>query len=486
MTPSRFVWLATAAFAAGFSALAVLRHRAFGSGRFDLGNMTQAVWSTANGDVLSVTDVHGEQISRLGSHFDPILVLLAPLWSLWPSPELLLVVQAVAVAAGAIPVFWLARAHLDSERAAAALAVAYLLFPPVQWLTVSDFHPVSLACPLLLFAWWFLDQRRLLPFALFAAAALATKEHVGLTVAAMGVWYAIRYREPRTGSVIAIVAGSVALVAALVIVPHFAPAGVSAFESRYDSPTLDGRDLRYLAALLLPLGLLPLAAPLALLPALPELGLNLLSSTITQTSVKTHYAATAIPALLAATVYGVARVGERTGYVVARGSPLRRHRARAGRPRRHRRGAARVSGPARARRRPRRCPRERDQRARRPSLGAPADLQLPGAPGGRMGGRRHATAHLPRQPPAASGRALRSRHSGATRTGGSSSQRTACSSSGAASAESPAEAGRRRSTARSAARGGRPRQRRAAPPRSRTTESARAWSRAAGSRQARA
>ena len=317
MTPSRFVWLATAAFAAGFSALAVLRHRAFGSGRFDLGNMTQAVWSTANGDVLSVTDVDGEQISRLGSHFDPILVLLAPLWSLWPSPELLLVVQAVVVAAGALPVFWLARVHLDSERVAAALALAYLLFPPVQWLTVSDFHPVSFACALLLFAWWFLDQRRLLPFALFAAAALATKEHVGLTVAAMGVWYAIRYREPRTGAAIAVVAGSVALVAALAVVPHFAPSGVSAFESRYDSPSLDGRDVRYLAALLLPLGLLPLAAPLALLPALPELGLNVLSSTITQTSVKTHYAATAIPALLAAAVYGVARVGERAGYVVA-------------------------------------------------------------------------------------------------------------------------------------------------------------------------
>ena len=317
MTPSRFVWLAMSAFAALFGALAVMRHRAFGSGRFDLGNMTQAVWSTANGDLLSVTDVHGEQISRLGSHFDPVLALLAPLWWLWPSPELLLVVQAGAVAAGALPVFWLARAHLDSERTAAALALAYLLYPPVQWLTASDFHPVSLATPLLLFAWWFLDERRLLPFALCAAAALATKEHVGLTVAAMGVWYALRYREPRTGAVIALAAGSAALLATLVVVPHFAPAGVSAFESRYDAPSLDGRDLSYLAALFLPLGLLPLAAPLALLPALPELGLNLLSSTITQTSVKTHYAATAIPALLAATVYGVARIGERAGYVAA-------------------------------------------------------------------------------------------------------------------------------------------------------------------------
>jgi len=316
MTPSRFVWLAMSVFTVGFGALAVLRHRAFGSGRFDLGNMTQAVWSTANGDVLSVTDVHGEQISRLGSHFDPILAALVPLWWLWPSPELLLVVQAGAVAAGALPVFWLARAHLDSERRAAALAVAYLLYPPVQWLTASDFHPVSLACTLLLFSWWFLDQRQLLPFALFAAAALATKEHVGLTVAAMGLWYGIRYRAPRTGAAVAIAAGAVAVLAALVVVPHYAPTGVSAFESRYDSPSLDGRDLSYLAALFLPLGLLPLAAPLALLPALPELGLNLLSSTITQTSIKTHYAATAIPALLAATVYGVARVGERAGYVV--------------------------------------------------------------------------------------------------------------------------------------------------------------------------
>ena len=317
MRPVRLVWIATAAFAALFGALAVLRHRAFGSGRFDLGNMTQAVWSTAHGDVLSVTDVHGEQVSRLGSHFDPILAALAPLWWLWASPELLLVVQAVTVALGALPVFWLARAHLDAERPAAALALAYLLFPPVQWLTTSDFHPVALACPLLLVAWWFLDERRLLPFALFAVAALATKEHVGLTVGAMGVWYALRYRSPRTGLTIAAVSGLAALVAALVIVPYFATAGMSAFESRYEDPSFDWRDLRYLVSLLLPLGLLPLAAPLPLLAALPELGLNVLSSTVTQTSVKTHYAATAIPALLVATVYGAARLGERTAYVAA-------------------------------------------------------------------------------------------------------------------------------------------------------------------------
>jgi uncharacterized membrane protein len=315
LRPAAVVWLASAAFASVFGTASILRHRTFGSGRFDLGNMTQAVWSTAHGDFLSVTDVRGEQISRLGSHFDPILAALAPLWFLWPDPELLLVVQAVAVAAGAIPVYWLGRKHFDAEWPAAALAVAYLAYPPVQWLTMSDFHPVALACPLLLYAWWHLDERRLWAFALLAAAAIATKEHVGLAVAAMGVWYAVRYRSPRAGAAIVVLGGAAALVATLVVVPHFAPAGSSAFESRYDSPSLDGRDLAYLISLLLPLALLPLAAPLALLAAVPELGLNMLSSTLTQTSVKTHYAAVAVPALLAAAVFGAARLGSRLAYV---------------------------------------------------------------------------------------------------------------------------------------------------------------------------
>ena len=117
-------------------------------------------------------------------------------------PELLLVVQAIAVASGAIPVYWLARKHFDLSGRLPRSQSRISLYPPVQWLTMSDFHPVALACPLLLFAWWHLDERRLWAFALLAAAAIATKEHVGLAVAAMGVWYAVRYRAPRTGATI--------------------------------------------------------------------------------------------------------------------------------------------------------------------------------------------------------------------------------------------------------------------------------------------
>ena len=45
--PRALLGAAMAAFAGGFAALAVLQHRAFETGRFDVGNMTQAVWATA-------------------------------------------------------------------------------------------------------------------------------------------------------------------------------------------------------------------------------------------------------------------------------------------------------------------------------------------------------------------------------------------------------------------------------------------------------
>src|SRR5207253_5441046 len=119
----------------------------------------------------------------------------APLWWIWPSPDVLLLAQAAALALGALPVFWLGRKHLGTERAGLGVALAYLLYPPVQWLALNEFHAVALACPLLLGAFWYLDEGRLLPFALFAAAACTTKEEIGLVVAGFGAWYLLGPRR---------------------------------------------------------------------------------------------------------------------------------------------------------------------------------------------------------------------------------------------------------------------------------------------------
>jgi uncharacterized membrane protein len=325
-----------AAYGAGFAALSVLRQRAFATGRFDLGNMVQAVWSTAHGHPLQMTNLHGQQISRLAAHVDPILAVFGPLWWIWPSPDLLLVTQALAVATGAWPVFLLARKHLESSRAALGFALAYLLYPATGWLTLNEFHPVALATPLLLFAFWYLDNDRLLPFALFAVAAAACKEEIGLVVAGFGLWYALAKRRRVEGAAIAVLGVAWSAIAIAVVIPHFHTAGESDFYGRYSEvggsaagivktaftdplrildAAFSTRDLHYLLELVAPLAALCLLAPLVLIAAVPELAINLLSATQTQTSIHFHYTAGLIPPLVIAAVLGAKRLNRWTAPV---------------------------------------------------------------------------------------------------------------------------------------------------------------------------
>ena len=320
---------AIAAYAAGFGALSVLRHEAYVTGRFDLGNMVQAVWSTAHGRPLQMTDLHGDQISRLAAHVDPILVVFAPLWWIWPSPHMLLVAQACAVALGAIPVFLLARKHLASSRAALGFGLAYLLYPATGWLTLNEFHPVALATPLLLFAFWYLDEDRLLPFSACALAAALCKEEIALVVAGFGIWYALARGRWVVGAAIAVVGAAWAAVAIAIVIPHYNAGAESDFYGRYSEvggsaggivktafthplriaeAAFSARDLHYLLDLVAPLAALCLLAPLMLVAALPELAINLLSSATTQTSIHFHYTAGLIPPLVIGAIFGAKRL----------------------------------------------------------------------------------------------------------------------------------------------------------------------------------
>jgi uncharacterized membrane protein len=327
-TPARVVYGCAAAWALAFAALASLRHVAFASTRYDLGNMVQAVWSTAHGHFLETTSTNGVQFTRLGAHFDPILALFAPLWRVWPSPLLLVVVQAAALGLGALPVYWLGRKHLSSTTLAAWFAVAYLLYAPIQLLTVDDFHAVALAVPFLLFALWYLDEDRLGAFAVFAVLASLTGEVFPALVAWLGVWYAVRHRRVRAGSVIAVTGLAASAVAFYVVIPAFSP-GANLFASRYSdfggspagiagalvhrplevaSTVLTGQHLTYVLLLLVPWAGLCLLEPLLALGAAPMLLLNLMSANQFQASLGFHYTAPIVPFVVAASVLGAARL----------------------------------------------------------------------------------------------------------------------------------------------------------------------------------
>jgi uncharacterized membrane protein len=330
-TAARIVVAAVGAYAVLFIFAAVVHYLAFQSGRADLGNMVQAIWNTQHGRFLEMTTPSGHQHDRLGFHVDPFLLLFVPLFWIWSSPLLLLAVQVLAVASGALPVFWLARKHLGSSRAGAHFALAYLLYPATQYnaFTPSDgFHSVSFAIPLVLYAIWFLDEDRLLAFSAVGLLACTTKEEIPLAVGCLGIWYAVRKGHRLFGLSVFAAGLAVTLFNFLWVIPHFSPTGADPFVGRYRAvggtpkgiahklvtdpiafvhAVSTGHKAFYVALLLVPFLGLCLLEPLLLLGAVPDLAINLLSNVGVQTSPAFQYTAGIVPFVVAASIFGAAR-----------------------------------------------------------------------------------------------------------------------------------------------------------------------------------
>ncbi len=135
----------------------------------------------------------------LGEHIQVIHLLLLPLYVLWPSQMLLELCDSAILAAGCIPVYWMARRHTGSSRAAIWLAAAYLLYFPMQFLDISidlkTFRPNGLAIPVLLFALDQLERRRYKTFCGLLLLTLSAQEDYAIILAPLGVWIALRQRQ---------------------------------------------------------------------------------------------------------------------------------------------------------------------------------------------------------------------------------------------------------------------------------------------------
>ncbi len=334
--PSALCGLLIVATIAHFSWLAVARHQMFRSSAMDLGYTAQVAWNTLHGRPFEFTtyenapiDLPLEQFRRtdnlLGYHVELLLAPIALIYLLFEDPIALLVLQVVVVALGALPAFWIARRRLESGWAGLAIAAAYLLAPALNGAVLSDFHAVALTSTLLLFAFYFLDERR--PWAFLAAItiAISAKEDVPLLVGMLGLYLLIRRRERRLGVVAALLGFGWFIVATRIIQPHYNGLTTSPFLHRLAifgpsvSETLANvvqdpllivawlaraASVAYLSGLLATGGFLPLASPLVLMIGAPVLAINLFSTWEWTYSEGAHYSASLIPIIIVAAIYG--------------------------------------------------------------------------------------------------------------------------------------------------------------------------------------
>src|SRR5215470_18119988 len=96
-------WLIALVTFAAYDLLSVFRYLRLDPGSWDLGIFTEYVKQVAHFRA-PVVAIRGTGFNLLGDHFQPIVALIAPIFRLFPTPETLLVVQALLTAISVIPV----------------------------------------------------------------------------------------------------------------------------------------------------------------------------------------------------------------------------------------------------------------------------------------------------------------------------------------------------------------------------------------------
>ena len=325
LSPRRVVAVGVAAYALLFSFVTVTHHLTFRTHALDLGYYVQLTWNLSRGQGPYVSL---PEMNAWGDHLSPIMYLFAPAFLILPGAPVLLVAQSVALAAGALPVFGIARYYLGDERPAAAFALLYLVNPSLHGINVRDFHAAALAIPLILTAMYCALICRPWLFAAAVGMTLMTREDATIPVAGLGAWLAVCRGQWLAGAGLAV--GALGLLFSEVrwIIPHYRGQAYPHL-ARYVYLggslgeillTLVRHPLRvlgvvfssgrivYLLAMLGPLAFLPLLAPGALLGVAPPLFQNLLGSDPVLHSYRTQYQSFVLPFFILGAIVGYKRV----------------------------------------------------------------------------------------------------------------------------------------------------------------------------------
>lgn len=315
-----------------FTTTSFLRYTNFYTGRFDLGNMDQTVWNTIHGRIFQLTDPNGtNSMSRLGTHADFILILLAPFYLLWRDPRMLLFLQTLILGIGAIFVYLIARRILKNKYLSLTLAFAYLLNPSVQYTNLYDFHAVTFATTFFLAAWYFLQKRKYFWTIVFLLLAGLTKEEAWIVVGFFGIYITFFHKKIILGILTSIFAFLTCYLLIWKFIPlakggqHFALAYYADFGSTPTSIVknillsplkvlgllVEKNRLTYYFEILFPLGFLSLFTPLILLFALPDFAINVLGNNTAFRQIYYQYTSVITPFLFIATIYSLSHIQKR-------------------------------------------------------------------------------------------------------------------------------------------------------------------------------
>lgn len=314
-----------AAYTSYFAKVTLDVHHGLGTASYDFGLYDQGVWLLSRFKAPFIT-LMGRNL--FGDHTSFILVLLVPVYWVFPSAGTLLFTQALLIGLGAVPVFLLGRKLLGHEGLALVCAAAYLLHPAVGWTNRENFHPDAYIAVFVGFAIYAAVERRWRMYTIALVLALLVKEDASLVLVPLGVWVAVK-RDRKIG--LLSIVGCLGVMAVMMYgvmrsligvptrngwrIPFGGPGGL--IKTTFTKPWKvvqhywsDNRPF-YLWQMTASAGWLFARAPSVALISLVVLATNTLSTFWYQYHLQYHYSLVAVPALVMGSVYAISKLGDR-------------------------------------------------------------------------------------------------------------------------------------------------------------------------------
>ena len=320
--PTLLVWTVVALYATYFSVRTVGVHRGLGTSAYDFALYDQGIWLISRGDTPFVT-LMGRNL--FGDHSSFILLLLVPFYWVISSTSLLFVVQSIAIALGALPVYYFSKSCMRSEGLGALMAVLYLVHPAIGWTNLENFHPDSMLGVLVATAIWAAHSKRWRWYWAAVALALLVKEDVAFVLVPLGVWVAV-YQHRRFGLITLLV--SLATMSVMFLVVMRGLTGVT-FRNSWRVPfggiggffaTLVTKPLvfaRYIASEDRPMYVWQMLSPMAFVfayrPALALVGVVMLASNVVSTfwyqhHIHYHYSLIIVPCIVMGSAWALGKM----------------------------------------------------------------------------------------------------------------------------------------------------------------------------------
>ena len=324
------------AYALIFGTLSIRSYFAYSNGGMDLGIFDQAVWNSLRGRLLE-TSIPPDARVLIGARFSPILLAFVPLYTVWSSSLVLLIIQTLGIALGAFPIYWWARRQIGCPMSL-IVVTSYLLFPALQYVNLFEFHEISLSVPLLAFATFFLLRQKYIPFLVCLGLVLLVKEEMAFVVSAFGLYVLLIQRKRWLGIGLVLFGAFWAVLLLEYVLPFFRGAEGYYFFSHgmtggaYERYGYLGKSLpeivttlvtrpfyvlehvfivpkiEFVLLLLVPLALTSLFSPEIMILTLPTFGIILLCDLYLIYSIRYHYTASLLPFLFFAAIVGIQRI----------------------------------------------------------------------------------------------------------------------------------------------------------------------------------